>query len=173
MGANLHARHAVQPDAVLPHGTDPANFAGWRPALLDTDCRTHQCGGEYLFLDQFDLESGYNPLAGIRGEIFDVRAQFSSGSAQSISFVLGGVAMTYFPATQQITCNGITQTLPPVNGTVNLEVITDRQSVEIFGNAGQLYMPIGSTSYSPTNNLLSLDEPGRVHGVKVPGRQQT
>jgi len=50
--------------------------------------------------------------------------------------------------------------LPPVNGTVTLEVITDRQSVEIFGNSGQLYMPIVTTPYSPTNNVLSLTSQG-------------
>jgi sucrose-6-phosphate hydrolase SacC (GH32 family) len=106
------------------------------------------------------LNPGYNPLAGIRGQLFDVQAQFSPGSAQSISFNLCGVAVTYFPANQQISCNGNTQTLAPVNGIVTLEMITDRQSIEIFGNAGQLYMPIGSTAYSPTNNLLSLTSQG-------------
>jgi sucrose-6-phosphate hydrolase SacC (GH32 family) len=102
------------------------------------------------------LNPGSNPLSGIRGEIFDLRAEFTPGSAQAITLVLCGVPMTYFPAAQQITCNGITRALLPVNGTVKLQMITDRQSVEIFGNSGQLYMPIGSTSYSPTNNLLSL-----------------
>jgi fructan beta-fructosidase len=106
------------------------------------------------------LNPGCNPLAGIRGQLFDVQAQFSSSSAQSISFNLCGVAVTYFPAAQQINCNGNTQTLAPINGIVTLEMITDRQSVEIFGNAGQLYMPMGSIGYSPTNNLLSLTSQG-------------
>jgi sucrose-6-phosphate hydrolase SacC (GH32 family) len=39
-------------------------------------------------------------------------------------------------------------------------VITDRQSVEIFGNSGQLYMPIVTTPYSPANNALSLTSQG-------------
>ena len=102
------------------------------------------------------LNPGYNPLSGIRGQLFDLRAMFTPGSAQTINFVLGGVPITYTPATQQITCNGDTQTLAPLNGTVTLEIIADRQSVEIFGNSGQLYMPIGSVSFSSTNNLLSL-----------------
>lgn len=106
------------------------------------------------------LNPGSNPLSGIRGEIFDLRAEFTPGSAQAITFVLCGVPVTYFPAAQQITCKGITKSLPPVNGTVKIQVITDCQSVEIFGNSGQLYMPIGSTSYSPTNNLLSLTNQG-------------
>jgi sucrose-6-phosphate hydrolase SacC (GH32 family) len=106
------------------------------------------------------LNPGYNPLSAISGQLFDVRAIFAPGSAQTITLDLCGVPITYTPASQQITCNGITQTLAPLNGTVELEVITDRQSVEIFGNSGQLYMPIGTTSYSTTNNSLSLRSQG-------------
>jgi fructan beta-fructosidase len=101
-----------------------------------------------------------NPLSGISGQTFDIQANFTPGSASAIVFNLCGVPITYAPATQQITCNGVTNPLPPVNGTISLEIITDRQSVEIFGNAGQLYMPLASTGYSPTNNLLSLTSQG-------------
>jgi fructan beta-fructosidase len=106
------------------------------------------------------VSPGYNLLAGISGQLFDIQANFTPGSASAIAFNLCGVAITYAPATQQITCNGVTNPLPPVNGTVTLEVITDRQSVEIFGNSGQLYMPLASIGYSPTNNLVSLMSQG-------------
>jgi len=106
------------------------------------------------------VNPGVNPLAGISGQWFDVQANFSPGSASAITFDLCGVPITYTPGSQQITCNGVTNPLPPVNETVTLEIITDRQSVEIFGNSGQLYMPMASTSYSSTNNLLSLTSQG-------------
>ena len=106
------------------------------------------------------LNPGSNPLSGISGQLFDVQANFTPGSASAITFNLCGVAITYTPASQQVSCNGVTNPLPPVNGTVTLEVITDRQSVEIFGNSGQLYMPIVTTPYSPTNNVLSLTSQG-------------
>ena len=47
---------------------------------------------------------------------------------------------------QQISCNGDTQSLPAVNGSVQLEILVDRNTIEIFGNNGQLYMPL------PANN---------------------
>jgi sucrose-6-phosphate hydrolase SacC (GH32 family) len=106
------------------------------------------------------LNPGSNPLSGISGQLFDVQAQFTPGSASAITFNLCGVAITYTPASQQISCNGVTNPLPPVDGTVALEIITDCQSVEIFGNAGQLYMPIVTTPYSSTNNVLSLTSQG-------------
>jgi autotransporter-associated beta strand protein len=107
-----------------------------------------------------NVNPGYNPLAGITGQLFDIQANFTPGAASTISFNLCGVLITYSPASQQITCNGDTQSLPPLNGIVQLEIITDRQSVEIFGNSGQLYMPIVTTPYSSTNNVLSLTSQG-------------
>jgi fructan beta-fructosidase len=112
------------------------------------------------------LNPGYNPVSGIRGETFDLKAEFVPQSAQSIQFVLGGVTITYSPATQQIQCNGISQPLPIVNGSVQLEVIQDRQMLEIFGNAGQLYMPIAGTSYSPTNNGMAVLSAGNTTTFK-------
>ena len=106
------------------------------------------------------LNPGGNPLAGINGQLFDVQAQFTPGTASTITFNLCGVPLSYTAASQQISCNGITNPLPPLNGVVTLEVITDRQSVEIFGNSGQLYMPIVTTPYSATNNVLSLTTQG-------------
>jgi len=106
------------------------------------------------------LNPGNNPLSGITGQLFDVRAQFTPGSASTITFNLCGVSITYAPASEQISCNGVTNPLPPINGAVTLEVITDCQSVEIFGNSGQLYMPIVTTPYSPTDNYLSLNSQG-------------
>ncbi len=92
--------------------------------------------------------------------MFDLRAQFTPGSAQAITFVLCGVSVTYSPSTQQITCNGDTQSLPPLTARFNPEIVRDRQMVEIFGNGGQLYLPIAETGYSATNNQVSLTSQG-------------
>ncbi len=133
--------------------------AGVRLCALPIAELTNAVANTYAWTN-LTLNPGQNPLAGIRGQLFDVQAQFTPGSAQTITFNLCGVYVAYSPSAQQISCNGDTQPLAPVNGTVTLEMITDRQSVEIFGNTGQLYMPMGSTPYSPTNNLLSITSQG-------------
>ncbi len=88
------------------------------------------------------LSPGFNPWSGIRGSLFDVKARFSPGTAQSLTFKFQNQTVTYNAATQQISCNGNTQSLPPLNGIVQLEIIVDRNTIEIFGNNGQLYMPL-------------------------------
>jgi sucrose-6-phosphate hydrolase SacC (GH32 family) len=98
---------------------------------------------------------GYNPLSGIRGTLFDVKAQFSTNTAQSIVFAFAGATVTYNASTQQISCNGDTQSLPPLNGIVQLEVVVDLDTIEIFGNNGQLYMPLPAGN-SSGDSLISL-----------------
>jgi fructan beta-fructosidase len=101
------------------------------------------------------LNIGSNPLSGIRGTLFDVKAQFSAGTAQSLAFTFQGLTVTYNASTQQISCNGDTQSLPPINGLVQLEIVVDLDSIEIFGNNGQLYMPLPAGN-SSGNSLISL-----------------
>jgi fructan beta-fructosidase len=101
------------------------------------------------------LTPGYNPLSGIRGTLFDVKAQFAAGSAQTVTFAFQGLTVTYNVSNQQISCNGDTQSLPPINGSVQLEIIMDGDTIEIFGNNGQLYMPLPADN-SSGNSLVSL-----------------
>lgn len=107
------------------------------------------------FWTNLTLNAGSNPLSGIRGTLFDLNAQFAAGSAQTITFTLQGVTVTYNATNQQISCNGVTDPLSPINGVVQLEIIVDRDTIEIFGNNGQLYMPLPASN-SSGNSLISL-----------------
>ena len=102
-----------------------------------------------------NLSPGYNPLSGVRGSLFDVKALFFPTAGQTLTFTFQNVTVTYNASTQQISCNGDTQPLPPINGRVQLEIIVDLDTIEIFGNNGQLYMPLPAGNASG-NSLLSL-----------------
>jgi len=115
---------------------------------------TNLIANEYAWTS-LTLPAGYNPLSGIRGTRFNLQTQFAPGKAQRIDFTFQGLTASYNPVTQQITCNGITNPLSPVNGVVQLQILTDRNTIEIFGNQGQLYMPLPA-SYPATNGLISL-----------------
>jgi len=111
------------------------------------------CTTKYAWTN-LTLTAGYNPLSGIRGTLFNLQAQFVPGTSE-LDFAFQGLTMAYNPSTQQITCNGVTNPLPPVNGVVQLQVLTDRNTIEIFGNNGQLYMPLPA-SYPTANSRISL-----------------
>lgn len=105
------------------------------------------------------LSPGYNPLSGVRGTLFDLKAQFTAGTAQTRNLTFQGVTVTYNAATRQIACNGIVNALPAVHGRVTLEIIVDRDSLEIFGNDGELYMPLPISNPAGTG-LVSLTGTG-------------
>lgn len=101
------------------------------------------------------LSPGSNPLSGVRGTLFQVRAWFNTGAAQTVTFTFQGVPVTYNATTQQISCNGVSNSLVPIGGNIQLELIVDRKTVEIFGNNGQLYMPLPADNPVSTS-LLSV-----------------
>jgi fructan beta-fructosidase len=101
------------------------------------------------------LSAGSNPLSGIRGSLFNLHATFAPGTAQTINFSFQVVSVVYNVAAQQITCNGKTNSLAPSGGVVQLQILVDRDTVEIFANDGQLYMPLPANN-SSGNSLVSV-----------------
>jgi sucrose-6-phosphate hydrolase SacC (GH32 family) len=89
------------------------------------------------------LAPGQNPLAGMDGELLDVEAGLSPGQAEEMGFVLRGVPVRYDVKRQELSCAGKKAVLPTIGGGIRLRLLVDRTSVDIFGNDGRLYMPIG------------------------------
>jgi fructan beta-fructosidase len=128
--------------------------SGVRLCSTPIDEITNNAINAYVWTN-LNLNPGYNPLSGIRGSLFDLKAQFAANSAQMIVFTFQNVTVSYNASTQQISCNGDTQSLPPINGLVQLEIVADLDTIEIFGNNGQLYMPLPAGN-AAGNSLLSL-----------------
>jgi sucrose-6-phosphate hydrolase SacC (GH32 family) len=101
------------------------------------------------------LAPGTNALAGIRGDLFDLRAQFTVGNAGEVRFVIRGVPVVYDTAKQELVCRDRRNPLPPVSGKVRLQILVDRTSLEIFGNDGLLYMPMAA-GFAPDDRSLAL-----------------
>ena len=89
------------------------------------------------------LKEGDNLLAGVTGDLFDLRADITLGDAQQVGFVVRGTPVTYDVPHQTLSCRGSSATLKPVNGTVRLQLLVDRTSLEVFGNGGAAYLPRG------------------------------
>lgn len=98
---------------------------------------------------------GVNPLAGIRGELFEIEAQIQIGEAKDIQFDLRGVSATYDVADRKLSCLGCQADLAPMDGKISLHIFVDRASVDIYGGDGTLYMPM-ATAISPEEQGLSL-----------------
>ena len=88
------------------------------------------------------LANGVNVMAKTTGEAFELDAKFQPATSDQITFNLGGTPVTYDSINQRIDCEGITNALSPSNGVVGLHFLVDRGFLEIYANAGLLYMPM-------------------------------
>lgn len=94
-----------------------------------------------------------NLLSGIKGDCFHIVGSFKLKTADSFGFVLrldkenNGVEVMYNVKNNTLSCMGKTATVEPVDGTVKLELLLDRASVELFANDGKVVM---SSSFNST-----------------------
>ena len=94
-------------------------------------------------LSDVTLNPDENLLAGLTGELFDIRAEIELNSATAVGFNIRGQDVRYDVSEKQLTFLGRSGPLAPQDGKIQLQILVDRISIEAFGNSGALSM----TSY--------------------------
>jgi fructan beta-fructosidase len=110
--------------------------------------------------DKMTIGAGERQLSRLSGELFHVKSRFLAGDAKEFGFVIRGTRITYNVGKAQLTCRDRKATLKPVNGKVELELLVDRNSIEIFANSGRIYMPIGGILPEDDKSLKLFSESG-------------
>ncbi len=82
-------------------------------------------------------------LAGLSGELIHIRAELRVDGASETGFVIRDIPVVYNVEKQELSCQGKKAPLKPVGSKISLEILVDRTSIEIFGNGGRMYMPMG------------------------------
>jgi fructan beta-fructosidase len=115
------------------------------------------------------LRPGGNPLAGLRGELLDLEAELAVGDAREVGFVLRGVKVSYDARKQELTCGDKKAALKAGNGKIRLRLLVDRTSLDIFGNDGRLYMPMGVLVPQDNRSLELYSQGGgaRIESLRV------
>ena len=86
------------------------------------------------------LTSTNNFLDGIEGELFDIRTEIELGDASAVGFTVRGEDIHYDIDTQTLSCLEKSASLQPIDGRIELQILVDRSSIEVFGNDGRLSM---------------------------------
>ena len=89
------------------------------------------------------LNEGDNLLAGITGDLFDIRVEFEVGNAVEFGFNIRGIPVVYDVERGELACQGGVAPLKPIDGRIRLQLLVDRASSEIFGNDGRVALPVG------------------------------
>lgn len=77
------------------------------------------------------------------GGLLDIHAVFAPGSAKTLGLVIRGTPVVFTVAEKRLACRNIACDLTPEDDKIELRVLVDQSSLEIFGNEGFVYMPLG------------------------------
>jgi fructan beta-fructosidase len=83
-----------------------------------------------------------NLLSGLAGDLWDIRAEVGAGSAAAFGFAIRGVPVVYDVGQNALSCQDAKAPLEPVGGTIRLQILVDRASIEVFGNDGRVALPV-------------------------------
>lgn len=102
---------------------------------------------------------GENLLKSISGDLFEIRAEIEPGTAKQITLLIRGTPLDYDVGKAELSLLGKIAPLRLQNGGLNLQVLIDRSSIEVFCNGGEVTM--ASCFLPPRDDKsLSLTGPG-------------
>ena len=94
-------------------------------------------------IGKLDLTEGAaNPLAGVQGELLEIRADLQPAADSEVILNVRGVEIHYNAARQEISVNGLRAPAPLQEGHQRLIIFTDRTYFTIFASDGLTYIPL-------------------------------
>jgi len=131
----------------------------WTPVkeLESLRAKTHELSPRTLKPDSAD------PLAGVRAELVELRAEFEPGDASAVSFNVRGATISYDAKTQVLVVNGDRAPAPLRDGKQRLTIFCDRTGLEVFASDGLTYMPM---PFLPKADNLDIGVRANGGGVK-------
>jgi fructan beta-fructosidase len=109
-------------------------------------------------------EAGENPLSGLSGDLFEIRAEAEVGEKGTLTLTARGVPVVYDAAKRTLSCGNKSAPLAGEGGKVRLWVFVDRGSIEVFGNDGRVAISHGVI---PEDGNRSLAIAASGDGVRV------
>ena len=79
-----------------------------------------------------------NPLADVKGDLFDIDAEFAVSDAKEITFTFRGQVVRYDISKHSLRVIDKEAPMSPAGDRVKLRILVDRTSIEVFGNDGQI-----------------------------------
>jgi len=116
---------------------------------------------EYTWTD-VELKPGQNILANVKGELFDIDAEFEVGDANEFGFLINSFSVKYNVKKNELSCGHPKAKLKPIDGKIRLRILVDRVSIEIFANDGRIYMPIRAIHTEDERGLEVFTKGGNI-----------
>lgn len=121
----------------------------WTPVKELNSLRTKSHSIEPITL----MPNAANPLANIRGELIEIRAEFEPSAESETTFTIRGAAVRYDASKKEIVVNGHRATAPLIDGKQRLAIYCDRTGLEVFAADGRTFVPMPFTPKADDRDL--------------------
>ena len=102
------------------------------------------------------IEPGDNLLAGYAGDLFDIETVLDVRGAETAGFNIRGVKIEYNVKDQRLNCDGHSANLIPQDGKIQLRILVDINTTEIFAAEGKVYMPMKSVNANRQDRSIGI-----------------
>ncbi len=113
-------------------------------------------------------DTAFKPSADLlpeaRGDLLFLAADVELAQSESVGFIIRGVPVRYDVAQRQLVCKNVSAPLEPVDGRLELEIVVDRGSIEVFGNYGRVAISVGGLT-APDDRTIRTEVKGQ--GAKL------
>jgi fructan beta-fructosidase len=90
--------------------------------------------------ENLQISNGNRMLDGPQSGLHDINLVINTGTAASVGVLVNGEAVTYDANTKTLNCLGRSAPLDTVAGLIQLRILVDRASLEVFANNGLVSM---------------------------------
>ncbi len=101
------------------------------------------------------VKPGENVLAKVTGRLFEIRADIAVGNAAEVGVTARGIPVVYDTKAGKLSCLGKSAPLAPIAGGIQLRILVDRASIEVFANNGKIVMSY-ALPLAPNNRSIEL-----------------
>jgi sucrose-6-phosphate hydrolase SacC (GH32 family) len=115
--------------------------------------------GKQLETANLSVGAAADALGALEGELFDVELQLQPDKAATVTLDVRGTPITYSAASGTLSCLGKTASVELTDGRLDLRVLADRTSIEIFAAEGRYVMSFCFVP-QPGNRRLALQAEG-------------
>jgi sucrose-6-phosphate hydrolase SacC (GH32 family) len=116
-----------------------------------------------------ELRPGDDPLAALRGQLWEIEADIAPQSATKLILEVRGLPVVYDVDRRELFCGDKGAPLELVDDRIRLRIYVDRTAIDIFGNDGCLYMStdINLSDNGPTLSLRAEGGAAHIHGLNI------
>jgi len=125
--------------------------------------------GKKVYGNQLNIAEANNLFKCVSAELLDINLEIEHAKNGEIMLIVRALPIIYNFETHELTSQGKTGILEPVDGKINLRILVDRSVIEIFGNDGLVAIAAGGDIFAEDDNkiLLKGENQVKIFSLKI------